>query len=225
MTRPQRGNSNAVSLLAEPITSEPVRGRDVKLCPPDRLPGEGETIFSKVTVRSISDYCIDPDTDCWNWNKATLRGYPISGNIKPHRLYYARANGPIPPDHDVHHVCHNTRCINPDHLEALHKCKHRGDHLRERKRFLTWDQAREIRRLGQTDASLSYPQIAEMFGCSRGLVQDIVECIAFVEPGIEWRKPERPCKNCGDTIPQERKRNAQFCTNDCRIKFYGGRSG
>ena len=28
-------------------------------------------------------------------------------------------NGPRPEGHDIDHMCHNTRCVNPDHLQAL----------------------------------------------------------------------------------------------------------
>ena len=37
--------------------------------------------------------------------------------ILEHRLVYEQNKGPIPAGMVVRHMCHNSRCINPDHLE------------------------------------------------------------------------------------------------------------
>lgn len=61
---------------------------------------------------------------CWEWTGATngygygtmsLRGrrYYI------HRLAYQLAEGAIPPKHVVDHMCENTLCFNPVHLDAV----------------------------------------------------------------------------------------------------------
>ncbi len=36
-----------------------------------------------------------------------------------HRHAFRTAKGPIPKGHQVDHLCRNTKCINPDHLEAV----------------------------------------------------------------------------------------------------------
>lgn len=36
-----------------------------------------------------------------------------------HVLMWEWFNGPRPEGHDVDHMCHNHRCVNPDHLQAL----------------------------------------------------------------------------------------------------------
>lgn len=41
-----------------------------------------------------------------------------------HRLFYSLHVGPIPAGFDVHHVCRNTLCCNPDHLMAVHPHEH-----------------------------------------------------------------------------------------------------
>lgn len=70
------------------------------------------------------DYIIDPDTGCWIWQKAKKpSGY---GNLFrdgkwwiAHRYYYTQTFGHIPDDCVIDHLCKNTSCVNPDHLEAV----------------------------------------------------------------------------------------------------------
>jgi len=63
---------------------------------------------------------------CWNWCGAkTTLGY---GQIKfrgtsmlAHRYSYELTNGAIRPGGVIDHLCHNSSCVNPDHLrEASH---------------------------------------------------------------------------------------------------------
>lgn len=64
------------------------------------------------------------------------RGYPLvgkgghgSGNMYAHRAAYTIAKGPIPDGCDIHHKCGNVRCINPMHLVAIERKRHRMLHL------------------------------------------------------------------------------------------------
>jgi HNH endonuclease len=62
--------------------------------------------------------------DCILWERARDgRGYGAVWDGKrvvgAHRLAYERANGPIPPGMEIDHLCRNTLCVNPDHLEAV----------------------------------------------------------------------------------------------------------
>lgn len=68
-------------------------------------------------------YEVDPN-GCWIWTGATDRhGYglfSINGTLRAaHRYAYARQNGAIPPELVLDHLCRNTRCVNPAHLEAV----------------------------------------------------------------------------------------------------------
>lgn len=66
----------------------------------------------------------DPKTGCDEWMGYLLRGY---ARIKredgtaafAHRVAYEMAKGPIPAGLKIDHLCRNTRCCNPDHLEAV----------------------------------------------------------------------------------------------------------
>jgi hypothetical protein len=39
--------------------------------------------------------------------------------VLAHRWSYEQANGPIPAGLHIDHLCRNTRCVNPEHLEAV----------------------------------------------------------------------------------------------------------
>lgn len=62
--------------------------------------------------------------DCWQWTGyKNKKGYGIiSYKSKPkqiHRLSYEIYKGRIPKDLTIDHMCRNTLCFNPDHLEAV----------------------------------------------------------------------------------------------------------
>lgn len=71
------------------------------------------------------------ETPCWVWTGPTSRGR--NGRGKPygkssfgdgkhqyaHRAYYERHTGPIPEGMHIDHLCRETLCVNPDHLEAV----------------------------------------------------------------------------------------------------------
>ena len=78
-------------------------------------------------------YHIDMSTGCWIWDRAKdERGYgrvwnPKGGSSLAHRVMYEKVHGPIPEGKDIDHLCRNTSCINPEHLEVV---DHRTNVLR-----------------------------------------------------------------------------------------------
>lgn len=61
---------------------------------------------------------------CWDWQGyKTERGYgrlSVHGKPTPaHRASYEAFVGPIPDGLVTDHLCRNTSCVNPDHLEAV----------------------------------------------------------------------------------------------------------
>lgn len=64
------------------------------------------------------------DTECWPWTGATGRGgYGRSrrdgGHIYAHRQAYELIVGPIADGLTLDHLCRNTACVNPAHLEPV----------------------------------------------------------------------------------------------------------
>lgn len=69
---------------------------------------------------------VDISTGCWNWTGTMWNnGYAricrprTIPHTRGHRYAYAVSVGPIPPGLVLDHLCRNTRCVNPDHLEAV----------------------------------------------------------------------------------------------------------
>lgn len=64
---------------------------------------------------------------CWNWTGTLSSGYgrftiaprPEQKAIGAHRFAYMLLVGPIPQGLHLDHLCRNTRCVNPDHLEPV----------------------------------------------------------------------------------------------------------
>lgn len=68
---------------------------------------------------------VEKTPTCWLWDGA-LAGpgrcygrFYDRGNIPAHRWAYEQARGPIPDGLVLDHVCRQTRCVNPDHLEPV----------------------------------------------------------------------------------------------------------
>ena len=71
---------------------------------------------------------IEKTDKCWNWKgaKVTTRGltygiYRLSNGKakKAHRLVYETSVGIIPIGLEMDHLCSNTLCVNPKHLEPV----------------------------------------------------------------------------------------------------------
>lgn len=61
---------------------------------------------------------------CWEWQGSiSSSGYGrLSKNNRPaysHRESYEAFVGPIPEGFQIDHLCRNTKCCNPEHLEAV----------------------------------------------------------------------------------------------------------
>lgn len=66
---------------------------------------------------------VDKTDTCWNWTAANVLGYgrfSVGGRlVSAHRFSYELEHGPIADGLQIDHLCRNTRCVNPEHLEAV----------------------------------------------------------------------------------------------------------
>lgn len=70
---------------------------------------------------------VDRSGDCWLWLRATSsKGYGrfwVGGawqaDVLAHRVAYELEVGPVPDGLTIDHLCRNTSCVNPDHLEPV----------------------------------------------------------------------------------------------------------
>lgn len=64
------------------------------------------------------------DSDCWPWKAwSNDHGYGTfydgTRTVRAHRFAYELLVGPIPVGLTIDHLCRNTSCVNPSHLEPV----------------------------------------------------------------------------------------------------------
>ena|SRR3990167_6885578 len=78
--------------------------------------------------RGRRDYIINMvskrfDDECWQWSWANFKEYGIitylGKNIKVHRFAYELRYGQLTSGLELDHICRNTSCFNPQHLEQV----------------------------------------------------------------------------------------------------------
>lgn len=67
---------------------------------------------------------VDQTEGCWNWTGSRDPGgygrlFVDRRNALAHRVSYELHVAPIPEGLTIDHLCRNTSCVNPDHLEAV----------------------------------------------------------------------------------------------------------
>lgn len=74
-----------------------------------------------VSIHNLaSQDVITDERGCWVWTRGKYK-------YGPHRTYYRMVRGEIPKGLQLDHLCNNTRCVNPWHLEPT---THRANTLR-----------------------------------------------------------------------------------------------
>lgn len=71
---------------------------------------------------------MDPNSGCWLWlgdlRSSGHAACHCGGHASGHRLSYSVFKGEIPAGHDLHHICANPSCVNPDHVVPLTHSEH-----------------------------------------------------------------------------------------------------
>lgn len=87
------------------------------------MPTEDERFWPRVDLLGQPAMSWDGDAlpgVCWNWRGAAVpRGYGKFNAAYAHRWSYEQFIGPISAGFEVDHLCRNTSCVNPQHLEAV----------------------------------------------------------------------------------------------------------
>jgi hypothetical protein len=122
------------------------------------------------------EYLVDEETGCWNWQRCIDRkGYGMvkftgGGSAGAHRFIYERHRGTIATGMQLDHLCRNTRCVNPDHLEPV-TC---AENLRRgRGTKLIATQVIEIRDRYESGAD-SMRSLASEFGVASAYIHQII---------------------------------------------------
>ena len=72
---------------------------------------------------------VNKTDDCWVWlaykDKHGYGDARLDGKtFKAYRAAFIIVEGYNPEGYDLHHMCHNTSCVKPDHLEVLRRSHH-----------------------------------------------------------------------------------------------------
>lgn len=93
------------------------------------------TIRTRITEADYVEIDCGFDTPCWIWKGRRAKRYAnirVRGTqMSVHRAMYLQEVGPITSGHVVDHLCGETRCVNPNHLET----KTIGDNVRRSTAF------------------------------------------------------------------------------------------
>lgn len=156
--------------------------------PDDLLQWPEERRFQAIEFLTDSSRVTKNSTECWNWNGATLGGYPRIGGGLVHRLIYVLFYEEPIGDLYVCHKCDNPICINPSHLFVGDHQDNVDDQVSKKRQcygeyngraILTEDKVRRIKALYRTK-KYTQTELGKMFGAGQNTISKIVT-------GKQWR--------------------------------------
>jgi hypothetical protein len=128
------------------------------------------------TRKEGQQYIIDPVTGCWNWQRyKDDKGYGVikrrGKNYQAHRYLYEKHKGKIPGELQLDHLCRNTSCVNPGHLEPVTNAENTRRGLNAK---LNKEQVTEIKRRitnGEKQINLAH-EFNVSTGCINGIAKE-----------------------------------------------------
>jgi hypothetical protein len=128
-------------------------------------------------ANDASRYAVDETTGCWNWLGAKLRGG--SGVVRvgqktqlAYRVFFTFFVGVLLAGVVIHHLCKNSGCVNPRHLEAISKSAHLQLNVEPRGK-LSYERAQEIRALWAA-GSMTQVALGTRFGVDHSTIWAVV---------------------------------------------------
>jgi hypothetical protein len=165
-----------------------------------------------------------------------------------HRAVWRYFNGPIPQDHEIHHVDANTLNNDPSNLECLSKTEHRKRHPINayRRRGISWkkknpdayrikdnwhrsEEGREYHRLKGREIMAKMPTVekkCELCGSQYTTKYNISFTSKFCSPKCRGRARRLSgvdhvsitCR-CGKTVMRDKYDKQTYCSKSCAAKF------
>jgi len=127
---------------------------------------------------------IEDANGCWIWQKGIRPNGYGHMHISPgqaagaHKVYYERANGPVPAGAHIDHLCRNRACVNPDHMEVVTCAENARRGLNAKLTYADIDTITTLRAAGMTQDG-----VARRFGVSRQTISDIERGRTWATPG------------------------------------------
>ena len=130
-------------------------------------------------------YIIDENNGCWNCTcRKNIEGYGYINRdrkqVAVYRYFYMKYKGLIPKGKEVDHLCRNTSCVNPDHLEVV---THAENIRRGKTSKLTMKMVETIRLLWAYKY-LNQHELAKLFKISHPRINEIVNYKAWIPDKI-----------------------------------------
>jgi hypothetical protein len=114
------------------------------------------------------------ETPCWIWQRHKRWGYGVLWRdgkcVAAHRAYYTDKYGSPPPRTELDHLCENSLCVNPDHLEPV---SHTENVRRGKAAILDMETVKQMRWLHR-NTPLTLADLAAKHGISRSHASAVI---------------------------------------------------